>query len=272
MYHSITFEFEEGGVRNTWEHWRLIPTSRPGFAPPKTKTKYISVPGSDTDIDMTEAIKGYPVYQNRTGSFEFIVDNMGTTQTRAETHEFWYWDMLTFLNGKRAKAILEDDPCHYYEGRFSVSGYSPESHWNKVTIGYDVAPYKLRITSTVEPWLWDPFNFNIGVFQEEIFKDITGVAGENVIVYCGGSVENAASRFIVGRKPVCPKFIIANSANGVQISLHNAELGIDVSRLFTQGTTVDPRFILSNLSGANDVYLVLNGEGKVSVDFRSGGL
>lgn len=263
MYHSITFTFGDGTTRNTWEHWKLIPTSRPVFAPPKTKTKYISVPGTYEDIDLTEAIKGYPVYENRTGSFEFIVDNIGSTRDRAELHEFWYRDMLGVLNGKKAKAVLEDDPCHYYEGRFFVTGYSPEAHWNKVTIKYEVVPYKLRITTSVEPWLWDPFNFDIGITQDAFFNGIN-VNGHHSIA--------SPRPYLIGRKPVCPVFRVTNSENGIQAALNNMELGISVTETFRNGSTQDPRFILSDLSGVNILTLTLSGQGTVSVDFRSGGL
>lgn len=264
MYHSISFEMDDGTTCNTWDDWRLIPTSRPVFSSPKTKTKYISVPGANADIDLTEAVKGYPVYENRTGSFEFIVDNTyPSSASRASYNETQYADILSKLNGRHAKAILEDDPSYYYEGRFFVSEYSTEPHWNKVTIKYDVAPYKLLITSSLEPWLWDPFNFNNGVFQEDIFK--------NVIVDGYAQIDTSAERFI-GRMPVAPKIRIMNSEDGMLVAFHNQELGIHTSRYFANGTHKDPELIFSNITGHNSIHIDFSGQGMVSIDFRSGGL
>ena len=66
MYHSITF-----GSKNTWEDWHLVPTSRPLFLPPKQKKSITDIPGGDGVLDMSEALTGYPVFNNREGSFEF---------------------------------------------------------------------------------------------------------------------------------------------------------------------------------------------------------
>ena len=70
MYHSVTF-----GDKNTWDDWRLVPASRPVFNPPAQKVKTLEIPGGDGVIDLSQSLTGYPVYQNRTGSIEFIVMN-----------------------------------------------------------------------------------------------------------------------------------------------------------------------------------------------------
>ena len=64
MYHSINF-----GNKNTWDDWRLIPTSRPVFLPPDVKKVLVDLPGSDGVIDLTESLTGYVKYGNRKGSF-----------------------------------------------------------------------------------------------------------------------------------------------------------------------------------------------------------
>jgi hypothetical protein len=70
LYHSVTF-----GDKNTWDDWRLVPASRPVFNPPAQKVKTLEIPGGDGVIDLSQSLTGYPVYQNRTGSIEFIVMN-----------------------------------------------------------------------------------------------------------------------------------------------------------------------------------------------------
>ena len=70
QYHSVIF-----GEKNSWDDWHLIPTSRPVFNPPKPKLKTVDVPGGDGLLDVSELLTGYPVYENRTGSIEFMVHN-----------------------------------------------------------------------------------------------------------------------------------------------------------------------------------------------------
>ena len=70
MIQSITF-----GDKNTWDDWKILPTERPVFAPPKPKTTYIDIPGGNGTLDLSESLTGYPIYENRTGSFKFRVMN-----------------------------------------------------------------------------------------------------------------------------------------------------------------------------------------------------
>src|SRR5690625_7190522 len=98
MYHSITF-----GDKNTWDDWHLIPSKRPSFNPPTVKSQYVDIPGGNGVLDLTESLTGYPLYNTRTGSWTFYVEN-----------GFKPWDELyseisNYLHGQKLRAILEDD-------------------------------------------------------------------------------------------------------------------------------------------------------------------
>lgn len=174
MYHSITF-----GDKNTWDDWYLIPTSRPVFNPPSVKTNYIDIPGADGIIDLTEALCERPLFNNRKGTFEFIVEN-GHWSSWTDA----YKTIMNYLHGRRMKAVLEDDPSYYYEGRFLVNEWKSAAHWSIISIDYNVAPYKKFVASSVDPWLWDPFNFKTGVITYA--KDIR-VDGTKVVSVDSGS-------------------------------------------------------------------------------------
>ena len=127
MYHSITF-----GDKNTWNDWHLVATSRPVFNPPSLKRKTLDIPGGDGLIDVSEALTGYPVYNNREGSFEFAVMN-----------DYWEWQeayssISDYIHGQKMIAFLEDDPSYYYEGRFTVSNWKSDKNYSLITIDYDV--------------------------------------------------------------------------------------------------------------------------------------
>ncbi len=132
--HSVTF-----GDRNTWEDWHLIPSSRPVFSPPPKKKKTVDIPGSDGSLDLSEVVSGKPVYENRTGSMEFIVAN------GFKPWQELYSEIMNYLHGKRMKAVLSDDPDHYYEGAFDISEWRSEDHYSTITIEYEVSPYKVNI-------------------------------------------------------------------------------------------------------------------------------
>ena len=149
MYHSITF-----GEKNTWDDWHLIPTSRPVFSPPKPDIRLLNIPGKSGSLDVSELMGGQVVYADRTGSFEFFVD-----------HEYWeswidaFQTISNYLHGNRMKAVLEDDPTYYYEGRFSVNEWRSSQYRSSIVISYTVGPYKLRTQDIGDAWLWDSFFF-----------------------------------------------------------------------------------------------------------------
>lgn len=146
MYHSITF-----GDKNTWDDWHLIPTSRPVIAPPEPKISQIDIPGSDGVLDLSDSLTGYMNYENRTGSIEFMVVN--DLYYLVDTHKEWselYTEIMKHLHGKKMRMVLEDDPGYFYEGRFKVESWESEEHHSKITIAYDVGPYKWTMNSSID--------------------------------------------------------------------------------------------------------------------------
>lgn len=167
MYHSITFgdgTLDSDGNftgKNTWDDWFLIPSSKPIVAQSAVTTSFVDIPGRRLGpIDMTEYLTGGVTYGNRSGSFEFYIDN-----------DMVYWEtdrmaIAQYLHGKRMKMCLEDDPGFYYEGRFSLSNMASEAITDKITINYTVGPYKFRIKDNL-PCLWSPFNFDWDSFNQQ---------------------------------------------------------------------------------------------------------
>lgn len=253
MYHSITF-----GEKNTWEDWRLVPASRPVFNPPAQKTKLLEIPGGDGVIDLSQALTGYPVYQNRTGSVEFIVMNGFKPWHMA------YSDIMDYLHGQTLRAVLEDDPEYFYEGRFTVNAWKSEKDWSRIVINYDVGPYKWSVLSSIDDWLWDPFNFQNGIIRTTLFKNIS-VASTPKDLHLDAA--------LFGRAPVCPRFLVSSTAGrGVHVRFVNPKLGLDMTKLLSEGTVQIPEFVFFGDQGA-DIHLWCDsGTGTVSVDFRQGRL
>lgn len=155
MYHSITI-----GDKNTWDDWHLIPVSQPVVAPPSVVTKFVEIPGMDGSVDLTEALTGYPTYTRRTGSWQFIVaPGYGQMHTR-------YSEILDYLHGNEFTVSLEDEPSFFYEGRLSVTAWEPGKSWSAIEINYELMPYKREYTTSVDDWLWDPFNFELDVIRD----------------------------------------------------------------------------------------------------------
>lgn len=264
MYHSITFtkvnkHSGEKEVKNTWDDWHLIPTSRPVFNPPSVKTNYIDIPGADGSFDFTETLTKFPVYNNREGSVEFIVEN---------GHKEWYEiysEIMDYLHGQYVEVMLEDDTLYYYEGRFTVNQWKSDQHWSLITLDYVLNPYKMSVRNSTDDWKWDQFDFETGIIPDSSFSDIT-VDSDDYVYYDYNNFE------LIGRKPVCPTITVSSSdGNGITVYVQNRELGIELEKTFLDGSTKDSDIILSNISD-NKLRLGFKGYGTVSIGFRSGRL
>lgn len=183
MYHSLTFYPESFkpfdpenpsryGVKNTWSDWHLIPAQRPAIAPPQQKTSIVDVPGSYGAIDASNSLTGYPVYGLREGSLTFYVEN---------GHEDWavlFSKIQNYLHGQFFKMVLEDDPSFYYQGRFTVGEWQTGQSFSGITISYSVYSFKKELTSSIEDWLWDSFNFEKDVIRDYRNLDVPAKPGK----------------------------------------------------------------------------------------------
>ena len=235
MYHSITF-----GTKNTWDDWHLIPTSRPVFNPPPVKTKYIDIPGANGQLDLSTLLTGAPTYGMRSGSFEFMVEN-----------DFLPWDtaysnICNHLHGQYMIAYLEDDPDHYYEGRFSVDQWRSNPNFSTVLVNYTVNPFKKVRFGTAVEWEWDPFDFETGVIQKFVNLAVDGTDSLTVTVI--GSV-----------RAVIPTFT-ASAALTFALRGITYELPEGTSR--TSAIQILP----------GDNVLVFSGTGTITIDYRGEGL
>lgn len=132
MYHSITL-----GTKNTWDDWHLIPKSRPLVNPPALKTIRLEVPGCDGTLDLTFDLSGRSPVAQAVGSWEFIVEN------GFKDWSFIYSEIIYHLQGKDMQATLEDDPEHYYYGRFAVNAWRSEKQFSTIVIDYQVSPFRI---------------------------------------------------------------------------------------------------------------------------------
>lgn len=160
------------GEKNTWTDWHLIPAKRPSVSMPQIRTKFIEIPGAFGTLDLTELLTGCPVYGDRTGSWEFIMDPDREDMTS------WanlYQTIAMYVHGRRRRVVFTDDPEYYYEGRLAVAGLEPEEGYTTLTINYELDPYKLPVHDPFDTgWLWDPFDFETGVIPQGRSTTISG--------------------------------------------------------------------------------------------------
>lgn len=250
----LTLTSLKHGSVNTWDDWHLIPTSRPVFQQGDVKTMYVDIPGADSQIDMTEALSGYPTYKNREGSLEFIVANGWRKSWAAGFSKFSNW-----LHGRTLRVVLDDDPEYFYEGRFKLNEWKSNNDgtWSNVTIDYNLKPYKYSTYFSTDKWLWDTFNFETG------------------ITYNGGDISvDGETTFLVhnNQMHVNPSFIIHNTTDTkwtIELNGNTVEIPLD----FTNRDRVSYKSpSLQLLPGSNSVKIIPETSGTLDIFFRGGSL
>jgi len=267
---------------NTWDDWHIIASERPVFAPPEPKTYYTDLPGGNGSIDLSESLTGYPIYENREGSFTFKVMNdyeeNGKYVYISNDTSAWaqrYSKIMEFLHGQRLYAVLSDDPTYFYTGRFSVSGWNSGDTWSEITLDYTLNPFKWNISSSISDWLWDPFNFETGVIWDAVCSNISIDSTEEYteIKLPSSDFDASYTNAYFGTVPISPTIIFTDESDnkaGIYVRFVNSYLGIDETQHIKAGETFMPDFVFYGQTPPYSIYF--KGKGKVSIDFRVGRL
>lgn len=317
MYYSLTFipfnqevgqraqpPYNLTTDRNTWAHWRIVPTARPVFTPPSPKTSYTDIPGANGKLDLSQALTGYPLYSNRSGSIEFIIMN-----------DFRHWqeaytDIMTTIHNRKLFCVYEEDPSYYYVGRWVVQSWMSGADHSHITLSYDLEPYKWRNYDSDDAWLWDPFNFRTGIISSRMDSSFASSVTVDPVNYPIDSSTGAARAYlldtssiafmgsettdtigtgykdamnniseVIGSAPICPIFTVkprtGETTCNVRIYFDNPELTIgsrsgyvDVSH--TVENQEFTNIILTNYTGVNNIKISVQGDGIVSWVYRPG--
>lgn len=248
MYHSVNIN----GV-NTYDDWHLIPTSPLMVSMPPIREQYLDLVGSNGYFDLTESLTGYPLYQNRTGSWEFLVLNAYNGVTNFNPSVL-YSEIAYMIHGRQSKIVFEDDPEYYYSGRLSLGDWSSDPNNSKITIDYNLDPYKYDLQ-------------DIATKNENVFK-FYPVNGENIEIPV-----NFAD--YVDRMPVHPEITIRSDGSSTfSTKFTNAELGM-IDRVHNEllsGINEVPRYTITNFSGSNQCIIKASGNGEIKINFRNGRL
>lgn len=245
LFNGITITVE--GTSNeyhSYDDWGLYVTNTDCIGEPKQYTKYLQIPGRNGQLDLSQTISGRPIFISRE-----IKINLAGTRFRTN------WDAVisTFRNaiaGRVCRITFDNDPSYFWKGKVDVKGF--ESVMNLGTFSIELPeadPYKYDITSSADPWLWDPFNFNTGVITQIGAKVIT-VSGSITILH--------------GHMATCPEIVVSDKLSSEFTVIYG-----NISYPLSVGTNRVPAIMVS---GETDVTLDFIGSATVQVVYRGGSL
>ena len=225
------------GDYHSYKDWglRLI---RINIPMPQPKTYKVSVPGADGTLDLSE-VAGRTTYNDREG-LEFEFDLMDENYSRWLT---MYSQISNAIHGQRIQVIPDDDPGYYYICRLNLSSTKSDPVLSQFVLTGTSDPYKYDVQTSIEDWLWDPFNFETGVIRE--LKDIQITADSKMVEILGSGLD------------VVPIFAVTAS-NDLALSYGGKSYPLPV------GNTRLPEVRV----GGTTQTLTFTGTGTLSIDFR----
>lgn len=242
-YVGATIIIERTGQEyHTVTDWNLIITSAVNISEPEQQTSYIEIPGANAMLDVSEALSGRLSFRKR--NISIALAGIGEQMT---------WDTIisSFRNaveGKVVHIIFDNDPNYYWKGRAHITGYERAMECGRFNLELPEAdPYKYNVRSNVEPWLWDPFDFENDVVPEEPIINVNGTTSITI---------PAGNMYTVPEFTVSELTSLTLTVNGRNYNM-------------TSGYNYFPGVMVN---GDVPVTLTFNGKGRVIMEYRGGSL
>lgn len=229
---------------HTLDDWGFALGNTNYIGDPEAETKYISIPGRDGLIDISEAITGRTVYKKRELSF-----SLGGIRP-VLSWDTVISDLRNKINGKVCQITLDSDLAYFWRGRVFIEGFDRMRELGQFTLKVPEAdPYKYNVEASSEPWKWDPFNFETGVISEVDAHHIVGT----------GDVTIPA-----GAMYVSPEFVVSNMVGDSFTVIYKGK-----EYALKSGTTRIPPILIN---GYEEETLTFVGTGDVLIVYRGGSL
>lgn len=235
---------DSGKTYHTLDDWDMALGNNNYIGDPEMETTYIQVPGRSGLIDASEVISGRRIYKKRSLEFE-----LGGTRDRLD------WDgvisgLRNNVDGRVCRLTLDNDKNYYWRGRVYIRGFDRFRDLGTFVLDVPTAdPYKYSKTSSAEPWLWDPFNFETDYIT---YIGAITVVGSEIVTIPHGHMPTSPE--LVVSDMLSPTFTI--TVNGMTYPL-------------TVGTNRVPSILVG---GDTDVDLEFTGDAKIQIVYRSGSL
>ncbi len=235
---------DSGKTYHTLDDWDLALGNNNYIGDPEMETTYIQVPGRTGLIDASEVISGRRIYKKRSLEFE-----LGGIRDRLD----WDGVISAFRNnvdGRVCRLTLDNDKSYYWRGRVYIRGFDRFRDLGTFVLDVPTAdPYKYNKTTSAEPWLWDPFNFETDMIT---YIGAITVVGSQIVTIPHGHMSTSPE--LVLSDLLSPTFTV--TVNGMTYPL-------------TVGTNRVPSILVG---GDTDVDLEFTGDGKIQIVYRSGSL
>lgn len=168
---------------HTCRDYGLYLADRPEIAEGKPETCYQKIPGKNGSLDLSEALTGSPVYNDRELKLRLVTDDPFPTWETLVTR------LRNAIHGKRREIIFDDDDSYYYDARIESVRLAHDGYAAKIEITATAAPFKRELWESDGDWKWDPFEFDTMTARDlsgiEIPAAVTDNSGDEPVTTPG---------------------------------------------------------------------------------------
>ena len=145
---------------------------------------------------------------------------------------------MNYLHGEKHIVILEDDPNFQYVGRLFVDEWRSDRYYSRITISYNLDPFKYSVHDTEEDWLWN-----------DLFAEVIQYGTFNV---SGTKYRNFINQ---GLRTAIPTFTLTS---GMTVEFNGFEYSLMAGKNYNANLTLEP----------GDNIMKFTGNGDVTVSYR----
>lgn len=187
--------------------WGLIPATKLSVTPAVERTITADITGRKGTADLSHSVTGYPVFDQREGSWDFYIDtdvwhektrendigrysrpvySHARNVIRKQLDSFYEMQNTYDVSDKSYYNMyvrLDDDPAFYYTGRVWLDDtYSATASHTKITLQYSLAPFKKLYNDPKYDYRWDDIGFEYDLMAAQPWSNISVKAGTTVYV------------------------------------------------------------------------------------------
>lgn len=108
---------------------------------PAPQTTFLTVPGRDGSLDLSEALDGEMHYQDREISLTFE----STPLLSGKTWPVFLSSLSELIHGAKTQIAFDGDDGYYYSGRGEVTDFSVSGTLYRITMEFVCDPYKISL-------------------------------------------------------------------------------------------------------------------------------
>ena len=192
--------------KHCWNDLKLVLAKKEISAPTAT-TNFVTVPGRNGLLDLSEALCGEPIYKNRTVKLTFVTMDKFTDETWAELHS----QLCNLFHGQKVEIIFDDYPDYKLNGRCTDVSITLKKGKRTIKMTCNCDPFYTKIaeSSIYRTLSTSQVSFTVTNNGRPVVPSIT-VESETAIVFGDTTTTLSAGTWTV------PAIRLANGANTIK--------------------------------------------------------